>query len=101
MLYARRNTSGDIVAVYSDAHGEATEVVSLDHPDFLAFITHGDPSEAFRTHLATSDAAMLRILEDLIAILIDKDVIEPADFPEAARTKLARRKMMRDRIRSR
>ena len=98
MLYARRNTSGDIVAVYGAAHGEATEVVSLEHPEFLAFITEGDPEEAFRTHLATSDSNMLRVLDDLIDVLIDKEVIGLTDFPEAARTKLTRRRMIRDKL---
>ena len=48
--------------------------------------------------LSASDAGLIRTIEDLISTLVAKGVIAEADLPAAARTKLARRRQLRQQL---
>jgi hypothetical protein len=52
------------------------------------------PREAFDK----MDADLIRVLEDLVFVLIDKGVITLAELPPHAQTKLLNRKGFRDRM---
>lgn len=58
-----------------------------------------DLKAAARAELATTDAGMARIAEDLIGALIAKGVIAEDDLPQPARDKLARRSELRAELR--
>jgi hypothetical protein len=49
--------------------------------------------------LTESDLAFIRVLEDVIALLAEKNVIDIADLPRAARDKLASRHTLRFELR--
>jgi hypothetical protein len=51
--------------------------------------------------LVESDMELVRVLEDLIRVLIDKGIMDLHDLPEAARSKLLRRQVWRGRLRQR
>jgi hypothetical protein len=55
----------------------------------------GDP----RAALAESDLALVRALEDLIHVLIEKDVIAFTDLPEPVQQQLLHRQRLRARVR--
>lgn len=61
-------------------------------PEYIAFLEmelqRQDPFRESDIHLA-------RVLEDLISLLIDKQVIRFTDFPEAAQKRLLDRQQMR------
>ncbi len=59
----------------------------------------GDGAEDPRTALAESDLALVRGLEDLIYVLINKDVIAFTDLPEAVQQQLLYRERLRARVR--
>ena len=48
--------------------------------------------------LSQTDAAIARVLEDLIDVLITKGVIQFTDLPEAAQTKLMTRRQTRAKL---
>ena len=48
--------------------------------------------------LTQSDAAIARVLEDLIDVLINKGVIQFTDLPEAAQNKLMTRRQTRAKL---
>lgn len=52
------------------------------------------PREAF----SKMDADLIRVLEDLVFVLIDKGVISLSELPEHAQAKLLDRKGFRDRL---
>jgi hypothetical protein len=54
-----------------------------------------DPKAA----LAESDLALVRALEDLIYVLMEKDVIVFTDLPEPVQQQLLRRQRLRERVR--
>ncbi len=61
-----------------------------------------DPAEleAIRAQreLIATDAAMARVIEDLVDVLIAKGVITEADLPDPARQKIDARRQLRQRL---
>lgn len=49
--------------------------------------------------LTESDLAFIRVLEDVIALLAEKNVIDIAELPRSARDKLAARHQLRFELR--
>lgn len=69
-----------------------------------ALSKEGDESERelersqLRHQLSTSDLELVRAIEDLIYLLIDKGIIAYGDLPDAVRDKLNERQMLRHRL---
>ena len=70
MLYVQRDENGKITGL-TVTPGENTEEASLTDQDVNEFLTASDPD-------------MIRVLEDLIQVLISKNVITVEDLPETA-----------------
>ena len=88
MPFVRRDASGKVIAAYSDATGQAGEEVSAYDPELDRFLGRNDVLDP---EWHKSDAELARVIEDLVAVLLDKGVIEFADLPEAARGKFLER----------
>ena len=98
MPYIERSPNSDVIALFLAAPQPAAEWLPLDHPDVLAFLTRSDDrGEAGLPYevLETLDRAMIRVLEDLVDVLVDKHIIELSDLPEKARCKVQARKEFR------
>lgn len=95
MPYVLRSADGNIEAVSNGEHvpsGEGWEETPTDAPDYLAFLAS---SLAAHDPFRESDISLARVLEDLIEVLIDRDVIRFTDFPEPARRRLLERQALR------
>lgn len=93
MLYAIRNTQGEIESLSRDPLPEA-EALDAQHPDVLRFLGSAPTESDF----SAADADFVRVLEDLIDTLILKNVIRHTDLPAAAQKKLLLRKGLRNRM---
>jgi len=95
MLYAKRNPEGLVESLSREmTHG--SEALSADHPDVLAFLQAGGAAqEAF----SSLDASLVRVLEDLVDVLISRNVIRITDLPPEAQKKLFERKRFRESTR--
>lgn len=120
MAYVRRDESGRIVALSdapvpstADEGGQWMEIAAND-PDLLAFL-RGIVPQGATTRIGTSaaatlsappehscalgvnatDASLIRVLEDLIDLLIERGVIRFTDLPPAAQAKLTARRHWR------
>lgn len=96
MLFVTRNTGGLIESLHSTpvAGGEA---LPADHPDVLSFLERqGAGQHAF----SSLDAGLVRVLEDLIDVLISRNLIRITDLPPEAQQKLFERKRFRERART-
>jgi hypothetical protein len=93
MVYILKDATGKIVAasvVENQANGWL-QVTDSDE-DYLGFLeTQLSAQSMFRK----SDIELARVLEDLISLLIDRDVINFTDFPEAAQKRLTQRQGLR------
>jgi hypothetical protein len=96
MPYARRDAQGLVLSLHREAGAGAAEFLADDHPDVRAFLgqaADGDAQERF----ARLDADFVRVLEDVIDTLINRNVINITDLPAEAQAKLFSRKSFRER----
>lgn len=93
MPFVSRDASGRISAVAAEATGTVAEPIAVDAPELQAFLAQLAPEGA--TDLARTDLALIRVVEDLIETLMDKNVLRFTDLPEAARHKLMQRRSLR------
>lgn len=95
MPYLLRNQAGKVVAVsQTQAQSDGWEEVAVDAKDYLDYLnTALQAADEFRE----TDIQLARVLEDLIAILIERDFIRFTDFPEAAQKRLIHRQGLRSK----
>jgi len=101
MPYVVRDASGQIVKLLAEKSPEApeaTEELLPGDPALLAFLARTRGGDGLQNALAASDLDMIRVLEDLIAILIDKRIIVLTDLPPQAQQKLSRRYDLRSKL---
>ena len=95
MPYAKYDDNRIIAISLTEA--EDYEWVDANDPALLVFQTHMMAmSGADSAVMRSSDFDLIRVLEDLINLLIEKNTIHFTDLPEAAQKKLINRKGLRD-----
>ncbi|MEQ8246793.1 MAG: hypothetical protein RID42_03855 [Alphaproteobacteria bacterium] len=100
MRYVFRDDDGAIAAIYAQPQDFATEEIAPDDPELLTFLSGQGEQDFLRSYLTATDSELLRIIEDLVNVLVDKNLVMLSDFPEAARKKLLNRKAVRERLQS-
>jgi hypothetical protein len=93
MAYILKNEEGEIIAASANENlGGDWLLVENNAKEYLDFLelslTEGD---AFRE----SDIHLARVLEDLIALLVERNTIRFTDLPQAAQRRLNDRQSMR------
>ncbi len=98
MPYVTRDQNGHIAAVHAIQNAEAAEKLAPGDPELVEFLgLTGEPA-GLQSALVTSDLELVRVLEDLITVLIDKRIIMLTDLPKAAQQKLAHRYDLRSQL---
>ena len=92
MPFIRRAPDGAIVALLAEEAEDAREFLAADHPEVRRFL--GQEGQAFDA----LDADFIRVLEDLIDVLIAKNVLRMTDLPEEVQSKLLIRRQLRDTL---
>ncbi|HEY0906257.1 MAG TPA: hypothetical protein VGE17_03590 [Methylophilus sp.] len=93
MAYVLKNASGQIIAASPDTPiGADWQAVDGKDADYLRFL-EGElrKNNTFRE----SDIQLARVLEDLIGILIERNLISFTDFPSPAQKRLNDRQSLR------
>lgn len=102
MPYVTRDDEGRITDVQEHATAIVREEVSVRDPELLAYLNaqaNGGRSHAeIRAELEASDLELIRVIEDVITVLIDKRVFMLTELPAAAQEKLARRYNLRSKL---
>ncbi|EMJ4843581.1 TPA: tryptophan synthase subunit beta [Morganella morganii] len=91
MLYIQRNSDGHLIRVEEVPFSEMTEELAPDSPEAIAW-------QKSLQQLRQSDLEMVRVLEDLIQVLMQKGLINITDFPPAAQIKLISRAQAREAL---
>lgn len=93
MAYIFKNSQGTIVAASASENlGKGWVFVKDNSKDYLEFLEN---SLAEGAPFRESDIQLARVLEDLISMLIERNIIRFTDFPEAAQKRLNDRQSMR------
>jgi len=102
MPFVTRDQSGRITGVSDHAEVGITEEVRADDAELSQFLIDQGLTtpEAIRQRLAESDLQMVRLVDDLIDLLMDKGVIKFTDLPRAAGEKYLGRQVARKRLQS-
>jgi len=100
MPYVRRDASGRISGVFDQSETGVSEQVPPDDLELTRFLVERGLSspDSARDVLAESDLKMIRLVDDLIDLLIDKNVIRFTDLPPAAGEKYLQRQVARKRL---
>ena len=93
-VYVHRNPQGQIISVSLESDARHQEAVAPTDAEVVLF---GQKLSGQNRAFLESDLALVRVLEDLIDVLIDKDVLQFTDLPQAAQDKLLSRQTMRRR----
>ncbi|MEJ2530235.1 MAG: hypothetical protein P8Y92_00420 [Halioglobus sp.] len=96
MPFIRRNAAGEIVAVSQSAGDGWAEEVAGDDAALARFLATLKPEAS---GIGSTDQGFIRVLEDLIDLLIDKELIALGDLPQDAQEKIALRRQLRRQLR--
>lgn len=91
-LFLRRDATGHIASVRNTADSEHTEVSNSANPELRAYLGLDDESSEA---LSASDADLVRVIDDLVDVMIQKQLIRFTDLPSAAQDKLLHRRRLR------
>lgn len=99
MPFVKRNLNQQIVAlsIVPDDAGTTGEFLPDDHPALQQFLTEHIQAKQTKP-FADEDLALVRVLEDLVDLLIERNVITFSELPMAAQHKLLAKKGLRERL---
>lgn len=92
MIYANRNRDGKIISVSMHPDEKHTEAMPSDARELVDFMQELADHQA---ELAESDQTFVRVLDDLIKVLLDKNLLNLDELPEKAREKILARQSLR------
>ena len=98
MLYVERDKVGNIIALHIKSESNAREQKAIMDEEILEFLNKSVDTDPWVQLLSLSDMSIIRILEDLIDLLIRKNIIMLTDLPEEAQTKISERKRVREKL---
>ena len=97
MPYILRGEHGRIVAASNEPLNDSCEEIAADAAELRAFI---EALAGENNIFESSDMKMIRAIEDVIDLLITKNVICITDLPAAVQTKLMERRSLRHSLNS-
>lgn len=101
MPYVQRDNEGGISAVSVEQSAVFSEWVEADAPELTTYLSRlaGIVPEVTDA-LTQSDHALVRVVDDLVNVLIEKNLMRFTDLPEAAQQKLMARQSLRQSLNS-
>jgi len=95
MPFVKRDESGTVIAVSQQYGPGFEEELQRNHPEIDAFLK-GVTTES--QILEATDQDLIRVLEDVVDLLIDKGLILFTELPVDAQHKIIKRQQLRSRI---
>jgi hypothetical protein len=95
MPYVSRDAAGKVVGLSEEPGEGAAESLPASHPDILEFLFRDTTGDRTSTRFLASDLGFIRVVEDLVAVLIEKRIIAFTDLPAPAQDKLLGRRSLR------
>ncbi|MBE8715784.1 tryptophan synthase subunit beta [Cellvibrio sp. KB43] len=95
MVYVERDQQQRLLRVSYEPFEGMNEVLAIESPELHDWLKTKEEVKARLDSLNSSDLELVRVLEDVVIVLVDRGVIQYTDLPEAARTKLDQRAIAR------
>lgn len=97
MIYVKRNKSNQIIDICFEEKVNY-EKSSIFSEEVKTFIQNTDNQDQVRQIMTNLDLDMVRITEDVIEVLIKKEILLFTDFPEAVQSKLLFKRFLRQAL---
>jgi len=98
MPYIKRNADNSIHSVAQEKDEEHTEYLAATANDIVHFLSTQKKEILSKHVLAESDKEIARVTEDLINLLISKNIILFTELPSAVQEKLLSREKLRSNL---
>lgn len=101
MPYVQRDSTGSISAISAEKTEPTAEWVEPDAPelkDYLARLGASGGTPVVANALEESDQALIRVVDDLVNVLVEKNLMRFTDLPDAAQKKLLERRSLRQSL---
>lgn len=98
MVYVQRDEHGRLLRVEYQPFEGMTDNLAVESEELKAWLNAKEEVRARLASLHSSDLELVRVLEDVVSVLVERGVIQYTDLPEAARVKLDQRAVARAEI---
>lgn len=98
MIYVQRDAAGRLLRAEHEPFEGMSETLAVDDDELLSWLAAKEEVKARLDSLKQSDLELVRVLEDVVSVLVERGVIRYTDLPEAARLKLDQRAIARAEI---
>lgn|GEM_PF-276431 len=104
MPYAERNDLGEVISLQQFPKSQDNEYLEPSHPDIVAFVNRRVQTQDFSGQEENTDLVqalshpnrtIAKASEDLIALMIEKQIVVFNKLPEAIQNKLLEREKLR------
>jgi hypothetical protein len=96
MVFIKRDDANRVCAIYDQKTSETMDELACDDPEVLEFLVKCTLDN--KIPFLKSDLELIRVVEDLIQILLAKNIISITDFPAPAVDKLVTRNKIREQF---
>ena len=98
MLYVERDKDGKIVSLTRTKTAGAADLKSATNEEIMQFLNAHDDEDSVRLSLSHSDSGLIRTIEDLISLLIEKKIIHFTELPVEAQKRITKRRHLRKKL---
>jgi len=98
LAYIKRNDYGEIISAQKSQSDEYLEYLESDNSELKTFLKKSATPQMLKNSLSSSDGEMVRVIDDLIDLLVEKQVFVFTELPEAVQAKLNARSTLRSEM---
>jgi hypothetical protein len=98
MPYIKRNLDGSIGSLSLSLNDEHPERIAATDHDLIEFLSFNNETEISKFALSESDKDIARITEDLVHLLISKNILLFTELPPVVQKKLLAREKLRSNL---
>lgn len=98
MVYVQRDEAGRLLRVELSPFEDMSGMLAVESEELVRWLQAQEEVRQRLSDLNQSDLQIIRVLEDLVALLVERDLIQYTDLPEAARQKLDARALARAEV---
>lgn len=95
MFYVERGNDGKIIALRNVSSFTAQEQKKTIDEEVLSFL---NATGSWDQLIAMSDFGTIRVIDDLVTLLVNKNIINFTELPEHAQQRIRERKNLREKI---
>jgi len=99
MPYVCCDEQGEIISLHAEASADALEYIDANDSRLIDYLSRSKDAAAAKLALIELDAEFARVTEDLIHLLVDKQLILFTELPEIVQQKMLARERVRECLR--